>query len=433
MNIKSIKVNGLFNAFNHEIIFSSGGIRIIIGENGIGKTAMLKILEAIFNNDVRTLLSIDYHSIIVDFATRKETWTITKEPNEKGTAVHIKSNIHNKDDQVLNLLNKHSFPRRMFVRISDNEWIDRRFDMVCTKEDIYNRYGFDITENDDVKLKKWFVDRLNDNKIKLINAQRLFQKKKEGQEDSSFQETVSLFSKSLVEILNKDDSAFSSISQKLDRTFANRLLKTLNKRIKKDIDINEINDIFERLTTLSNYRAQLSRVGIIAQEEDDVVQNIKEGIDRNILTVLSLYVDDNKEKLECYRETANKLEILLNIINRRFRYKRLVVDKTKGFVIKSNDVDDTSVEDSIPVNKLSSGEQNELIMFYDLLFNCDSKDLVLIDEPEISLHLRWQQSLIDDLRNICANNKLSLLIATHSPDIIGDNWNIVQTLSGEEK
>ena len=37
MNIKQITVHGLFNTFHHEIKFSSENIRIIIGENGVGK------------------------------------------------------------------------------------------------------------------------------------------------------------------------------------------------------------------------------------------------------------------------------------------------------------------------------------------------------------------------------------------------------------
>ena len=73
-----------------------------------------------------------------------------------------------------------------------------------------------------------------------------------------------------------------------------------------------------------DYRSKLSKVGVIAQEKDEVIQNL-DFIDSNIITVLSLYVDDNTEKLECYKDTADKLSILLNIINHRFKYKRIAV------------------------------------------------------------------------------------------------------------
>ena len=78
---------------------------------------------------------------------------------------------------------------------------------------------------------------------------------------------------------------------------------------------------------------------------------------------------------------------------------------------------------------LSSGEKNDLIMFYHLIFdsydpekktNNPAKkiDLVLVDEPEISLHISWQRKYLDHLLEICKINKLQAFVATHSPNII---------------
>lgn len=430
MDIRNITVNGLFKTFDHKIDFSNGDIKIIIGENGIGKTAVLRILDAVFNKNHQALYSIVFDSITIDFATKSEKWTITKETDKNDNLIRIQSNLHKKDDQIIHVITKNALPRRIFMKIGDNEWFDRHLDVGMSREDILNRYGIDMTNDSSNNEKEWYSHRLSENQIKLINAQRLFQQKKEGRDDNSFQETVSVYSQALVDILKKNDTDFSTTSQKLDGSFANRLLKALNKN-KKSKSNPDFDGILNKLTVLSDYRSKLSKVGVIAQEKDEVIQNL-DFIDSNIITVLSLYVDDNTEKLECYKETAEKLDILLNIINHRFKHKKIVVDKSKGFVVKTTLFQEKNDEEGIAVNRLSSGEQNELIMFYDLLFNCDSKDLVLIDEPEISLHLKWQQSLIEDLRSICKTNNISLLIATHSPDIIGDNWNLVQTLSGKE-
>ena len=48
MKIRSISVKGLFHTFDHEIRFNDSGIAIIIGENGIGKTTLLQIINSIF-------------------------------------------------------------------------------------------------------------------------------------------------------------------------------------------------------------------------------------------------------------------------------------------------------------------------------------------------------------------------------------------------
>ena len=57
--------------------------------------------------------------------------------------------------------------------------------------------------------------------------------------------------------------------------------------------------------------------------------------------------------------------------------------------------------------------------------------MVLIDEPEISLHLEWLQSMLDDLKDIFNQTETKMLIATHSPDFVGDNYSLVQNLSYE--
>ena len=68
-------------------------------------------------------------------------------------------------------------------------------------------------------------------------------------------------------------------------------------------------------------------------------------------------------------------------------------------------------------------------MFYDLIFETTQNTLVLIDEPELSLHIRWQLEYITELRKIIELSHFHALIATHSPQIIHDNWDITISLS----
>lgn len=45
---------------------------------------------------------------------------------------------------------------------------------------------------------------------------------------------------------------------------------------------------------------------------------------------------------------------------------------------------------------------------------------MLIDEPELSLHVAWQKRFLPDLLEIVATAGFDVLIATHSPYIVGD-------------
>jgi predicted ATP-dependent endonuclease of OLD family len=52
--------------------------------------------------------------------------------------------------------------------------------------------------------------------------------------------------------------------------------------------------------------------------------------------------------------------------------------------------------------------------------------IYIADEPELSLHVTWQEILTDNLRKI--NPNAQIIFATHSPDIVGSYQNRVFNL-----
>lgn len=78
----------------------------------------------------------------------------------------------------------------------------------------------------------------------------------------------------------------------------------------------------------------------------------------------------------------------------------------------------------IDLDCLSSGEKNDFVMFYQLIFNTQEFGIVLIDEPEISLHIEWQEEYLDFLQKICSMNSLQAIVATHSPNIINGHFDL---------
>ena len=82
---------------------------------------------------------------------------------------------------------------------------------------------------------------------------------------------------------------------------------------------------------------------------------------------------------------------------------------------------------------MSSVEQQIIVLYYDLIFGIQNKVVLLIDEPEISLHVAWQRELMNDFNKIIdlKNYNLSIIIATHSPQVINNNWHSIIDL-GEQ-
>lgn len=422
MDIKSVIVNGLFHTFNHEIKFSNGNIAIIIGENGIGKTTILQIINSIFSRKFEYLFTIDFNEIQILFT--HDVWRITRNQEDSliikrdGPRPFIVKSKKNQDNLWF---------RRYIVQISENEWFDRRLGMPVSREEIIHRYGKDpLMEIENIP--DWFNNAVKNNHVIYIKTQRLYRTEYERERDvRELEYMVKTYSNELVKLLQEVDTQFTTTSIQLDSTFPVRLLTEVNQQ-KPQVTPKYISNIIEDINNLNKYRALLSSVGIIDKQDDDFITNSLGTLnDTGALSILNLYINDNKQKLEVFSHVAKKLEIMLRIINKRFKHKTISVDKKSGFIIKSN-----CESRKIDIEKLSSGEQNELIIFYNLLFKTSNNDIVLIDEPEISLHIAWQQQLISDLKEIARETGISLLISTHSPDIIGDNWSLVQTLSSKE-
>ena len=129
---------------------------------------------------------------------------------------------------------------------------------------------------------------------------------------------------------------------------------------------------------------------------------------------LEKFIDDNYQ-------LAESLDVFRNIVNSFYTNKVLRISNGRMFI----DLRDGT---TLPLDCLSSGEKHILVMFYRLLFLTEPGSFVVFDEPEISLHVSWQQRLGSLLNEICRLRDLQILIATHSPQIIHDMWDLANEL-----
>jgi len=84
---------------------------------------------------------------------------------------------------------------------------------------------------------------------------------------------------------------------------------------------------------------------------------------------------------------------------------------------------------SSPISALSSGERQLLVMLAHLSLNpsLEGSGIFIVDEPELSLHIDWQEKFVDAITE--ANPKVQLILATHSPAIILDRVASCRSLS----
>uniref|UniRef100_UPI00286A57AF AAA family ATPase n=1 Tax=Chamaesiphon sp. OTE_75_metabat_556 TaxID=2964692 RepID=UPI00286A57AF len=266
--------------------------------------------------------------------------------------------------------------------------------------------------------------------VRLVESQRLLNLSSvynSKLETASMIPTVSAYSEELAQIMRDKFGEYGIISQSLDRTFPTRLVQRQSSPNSTDRQLRE------RLEQLEITRSRLISIGLLDRTENSDFPVQPPAMDESTKNILSVYVEDVEKKLSVFNDIANKIDLLKEIINSKFTYKEISFNKRKGFVFRT--LSDFSISDSdtlLPTD-LSSGEQHELVLLYQLLFKVEPKSLVLIDEPELSLHVGWQVQFLKDLQEIVKLADLDILMATHSPDIIQDRWDLTVELQGMKK
>lgn len=226
-------------------------------------------------------------------------------------------------------------------------------------------------------------------------------------------------SENIKEQLNKAQTEHSRLSQQKDRSFPSRVLQAVASGTHGDST-----EIQRRYAEQNAFRDRLAKVvSVDLPEELGPSNNLSKDWE---LALFDLYVRDATEKLEPFRLLLKRIELLQSIINERLNGKKLSITDKGGLTVQR--IDDGEV---IDLDSLSSGEQHEIILLFDLLFNVEAGTTVLIDEPEISLHIGWQIAFIPDVEQIAKEVKFRFIVATHSPQIINGMWSMTTQLSAE--
>ena len=92
----------------------------------------------------------------------------------------------------------------------------------------------------------------------------------------------------------------------------------------------------------------------------------------------------------------------------------------KTIVRESNEIAFNQYGEVLQPYMLSSGEKQILVIMLTALVQENRPSVMLMDEPEISLHIEWQQRLITLIRTLNPNTQI--ILCTHSPAIIMDGW-----------
>lgn len=446
MRIKRIAVKNLFGTYNHEVpLRMEDHVTIIHGPNGIGKTILLRMLDGLFNARYNIFQKVPFQEFRVELENDTVLKVMPPSERKKKPTLQIVTEGEETKSISLESLDSEEFEELRYyllrrgleelvpvdLNVMDDAAIEEFLSVVPlesfpprirkTEENIRNVR--EEIEPLDVRTRFIQAQRLQRPPVIIDGAYSSFNvRRRTSHESREFSSTVEQHSLDLVNRIDRALTEYANRSQSLDKTFPTRLIEQIRNRIPSDLSSDQV---VSKLKKLDEERQELVQAGLLQQQEDITTFD---HVEPELLNVLSVYIHDVEDKFTVFEELRDKIGLLTEVINSRFLNKKMHIRQSKGFVFTPTAGTDSNL---LSASELSSGEQHQLVLFYELLFRVQSGSLILIDEPELSLHIAWQNQFLTDLERIVKAGDFDVILATHSPDIIGNRWELTVDLAGE--
>jgi len=452
MRLSKISVKQLFKTFDHTVSLNLGErITIIHGLNGLGKTTLLQMVKNLSGGYYSRLAAVPFSEFKLDFDNGESIAVIKKSSRKHADSKRKplgeltikfaskggeKADYKPEDNPVpetaspaLDWLN-----RRIggLDRVGPDRWRYHRGGSVGTlsTEAVIDQFGHLVPAELRQTLRNapdWMKKIGKAIDVRLIETQRLLMDQSistpyydeftEAVVQPGISPAITKHSEELAIKISKQESEYGALSQTLDRTFPVRYVQQ-----KQKMSMSE-DELRKRFQNLESKRRRLEEAGLL--EKENTGFELPAAMDDATRGVMSIYVNDIEKKLSVFDDLAARIDLFREIINGHFMYKQLQVSRKKGFRFLS-----TPAGEELSATDLSSGEQHEVVLLYELLFHVKENSLVMIDEPEISLHIAWQEEFLRDLQRIIKLSPFDAVIATHSPQIVNERWDLTQELIG---
>jgi predicted ATPase len=391
--IKSFKITGLFGTDTVFIPFEDK-VKILIGENGIGKTQVLNIFYYALTKNLFKLSRCHFQTLEIVLENGKRLFIekdlikeLTREVNSylKRYEQKYRSDLFDTDER--DMISRHQIERlRKYEKVLERQ-VDEYFQDNTFYKSIFNSGvlyfpTYRRVEEDlhNLGYNNRYLQVRQDNLIQFgMDDVKARFNSIENTIDRLLKEGLSQFTKDILTVVIDDSNPNKEILEKIDE---------------KDLEI------------------ILSRIGDqIPEAQKNAVKNAV--ANNEIRNPLSAYLLQKLvDVYEKQKELDNSVKKFRDVCNKYLENKKVYYDESAiEIYIKS-----TRTNEKIDLKHLSSGEKQIISIFSKVyLAKQDERFTILFDEPELSLSMPWQKQLLPD---IMASNKCDFLLAvTHSPFI----------------
>lgn len=426
---------------NHSIEFRDN-VTFLIGINGSGKTTVLNLIQGLLTPSLRILSTIEYSHVEVelriDQGGKKIVVSSSKHEEFITLSINKGNNIPIVEEVFRNKLYDIIESGLNDIDLDDFSFVDESFIQSEFYREI-NRVATPLF----ISLDRVAMEQLNNIERRNMYAHKRNRTVALNINDcleaiqnniySLFRKNSTLQNKYIVEFRNQvvktslkfNNDDFSLLNQSKNLLEEKRKIEEREKDFLEAIKGLEMEEIIEEAQIF--FKKLNDALSIMLSRQDEVDE--KKRNEATITWILNntqlLKVDEIIESGHSYQKKMERLKApisrFIHSINLFFKEsnKQLAISKTGDIkIIYSNTDKNPSLRIVNNIKELSSGEKQIIAMFGSLIFhnNSDISDIYFVDEPEVSLHLSWQDLYVDALLTACPNNQF--ILATHSPNII---------------
>ena len=427
--INRIVIEKLYDIYDYDITFDRGDLSLLTGPNGYGKTTILNIVRNALGLNLWYFYNLLYTSIQIYWGDG----TILNIKKNALTTSHVVHDLFD-DELVVEYSDVDAFEVEINHIDKDGKFLgsiilnNDRFDSLMDRyipgtgrREFVGRSKFALENEErlsyvDREIRMGFTELrmfARQSNCMYVQAQRLFETIRESRHDEidpKDRYTVTNLAEKVKDMYREEQSKYVEKSQQIDSTFIQRLIEDTHETYSREQYQKKLDDLKQKIANFEKY-GLLDKYNLV-EDYNDALGN-----------VLSMHIDDMNDKFGVYDKIYDKLERFDKFVSGKgLSKKRMILDSVNGI---------TFVSDSgrvIPLHKLSSGEQNLLILYYRLVFETNNETLVLIDEPENSIHIEWLKEMLNDYLETVNKLKCQMIIATHSIPFIDGHWNIAYDL-----
>lgn len=225
--------------------------------------------------------------------------------------------------------------------------------------------------------------------------------------------------------------AASSVSEASTANIYTEIVKRIGKTaVEQDEGApGKAGELVESIRALSKSSEDLVALGLASPVPVAELSKALKDVDKSrlplIARVLEPYVDSVTARLDALAELQKRLGVFLDILNTFYKNKRVTLTVGDGIVVAAKD------GQPLEANTLSSGEKQLLLLLCNVLIGTSRSSLFIVDEPEISLNIKWQRKLVDSLLSLAEGSHVQFVMATHSIELLTRHKNSVVQLEDQ--